>query len=69
MNVNLNKETYQKQGLRQKINRKVLKHTLKQKLLSLIFDHSPQSYLSQFNERVIRNLKLKRLGPENVPIK
>ena len=35
------------------------KNTLKQKLLRLIFDPSPQSNLSQFNEIVISNLNSK----------
>ena len=65
----LNKRSKLKQRLRQKGKRKVLKHTLKQKLLGLIFDHSPQSNLSQFNKIVISNLKLEGLGPEKVLIK
>ena len=52
-----------------KIKRKARKNTLKQKLLGLTFDHSPQSNLSQFNTIAISNLKLKGLGLEKVPIK
>ena len=45
------------------------KNTLKQKLLDLIFNCSPQSNLSQFNKTIIRNFKLKGLEPKKVPIK
>ena len=45
------------------------KNTLKKKLIGLIFYRSPQSNLSQFNKIVIKNFKLKGLGPEKVPIK
>ena len=65
----LSKRNKLKQRLRQKRKRKVLKHTLKQKLLCFIFFYSPQSNLSQFNEIVISNLKLKGLGSEKVLIK
>ena len=55
--------------MKTKRKRKVLKHTLKQKLLGIIFDRFLQSNLSQFNEIVISNLKLKGLGPKKVSIK
>ena len=42
---------------------------LKQKLPGLIFYHSFQSNLSQFNEIVISNLQIKGLRPEKVAIK
>ena len=65
----LNKKSKLKQRLRYKRKIKVLKHTLKQKLLGLSFDYSPESNLSQFNKIVISNLKLRGLEPEKVPIK
>ena len=51
------------------MKKKLRKNTLKQKLIDLIFDLSPQSNLSQLNKKVIWNFKLKGLGPEKVPIK
>ena len=48
---------------------KSLKGYLKAKAPRLIFYHSLQSNLSQFNKIVISNLKLKGFGPEKVPIK
>jgi len=63
----LSKRERLKQRLRQKRKRKVLKHTLKKKLLRFIFFCSPQSNLSQFNEIMISNFKLKGLEPEKVP--
>ena len=44
-------------------------NTSKQKLLGLIFDHSPQSNLSQINKNVISNLKILKLRPEKTLIK
>ena len=41
----------------------------KKKILGLIFDHFPQSNLSQFNKIVINNVKLKGLGSKNVSVK
>ena len=49
--------------------KKDFKTYLKAKALRLIFYRSPQSNLSQFNEKVISNLKLKGLGLEKVSIK
>ena len=51
-----------------KTKKEVRKNTLNQKLLDLIFYRSPQSNLSQFNKTMIRNFKLKGLGPEKVSI-
>ena len=49
--------------------KKDFKTYLKAKAPRLIFDRSPQSNLSQFNEKVVSNFKLKGLGPKNAPIK
>ena len=69
MNINQTKNKIKTRDERQKIKRKAIKNTLKQKFLGLIFDCSPQSNLSQFNKIVISKLKLKGLETEKVTIK
>ena len=62
----LRKEIGLKQKRKTKKKKEARMNTLKQKLLGLIFDRSPQSNLSQFNEKVVSNFKLKGLGPKKI---
>ena len=64
-----NKEIKQRQNWKQKRKKSLKENTSKQKLLGLIFDHSPQSNLSQTNKNAISNIKIQRSRPENALIK